>query len=516
MSKKRNEVFFKNVYYNNHSNKIHLWWNLNGKNRYDKIDYKHEYFAPAMPHDLNNPNAVIKKDLYGNKMVKRTVERPKDVVGDKSKLAESDLNPGVKFLHSYFDKIELKPDINKVQIMYYDIEVAIEGEFPDPEEAKYPINAIAQYFSVENKLYVYGDKAFKYVDKDGNVGSMDDLKKRLFDESGVKIDEIEFFVIPDEKQLLEKFINMMHKHKTDIFTGWNTEGFDNLYVINRLKHLGSKKEFSPINKTYVSHRYGKTSVSIPGISSIDYLRLYKEKYTFDNKVFYSLDNISRIELGKSKLEYEGSIKDFYQNEWDEFMLYNMIDTMLVKAIDDKTGFMNLAVISANNNRLPIADVLSTIAGHTGNVIELLHNQDMVLNNRRTDKHNDDGYPGGISWNNPGFYKYCVSFDIASMYPHLVVRDDLGAETLDIVAVEQLKDVVRIDDPDNYRSFFFWLDHPVQVGRDVNGELAVITVRADEVVDTDMVILYPEDDGWQGAPKWNYNMGKKVSWFPRTA
>jgi len=572
MSNKNQEVFFRNCYYNSRSNNIHLWWHINGKDRYDKIDYEHDYYAPALEHDLVNPNATIKTDLFGNKMVRKVVDRPKDVVGDKTKLAESDLRPEVKFLHTYFNGIELKADIKKVQIMYYDIEVAIGArpfredhpikvrqiggkpmkttidefetnanienyeaydeqkkewiiykkscyvptdEFPNPEDAKYPVNAIAQYFSRDNKLYVYGDKPFNYIDKEGNKGSMSALRARLKEETTVDIGEIEFIVC-DEKVMLEKFMDTMHKHKTDIFTGWNTEGFDNLYVINRLKHLGSKKDFSPIKQTYVRKgKNGKTTASIGGISSIDYMRMYKEKYTFDNKIYYSLNNISKIELGKTKLDYEGSIKDFYINEWDDFMLYNMIDTMLVKGLDDKMGFMNLAMITANNNRLLAPDVLSTIAGHTGNVIELLHKQGMVLNNRDTSKHNDEGYPGGISWNNPGFYKYCVSFDIASMYPHLVVRDNLGPETVEMFPDEsQLKDVVRIDDHERKRSFFFWKEHKLQVGRDVDGELKVIEVNAKDVLDTDMVILYPDNDGWQGAPKWNFNMGNEVSWFPR--
>ncbi len=507
-------VFFKNIYYNSRSNKIHLWWNVNGVNRYDKYDYTHEYYSLATPHEIVDNSVEKKTDMYGNAMVKRTANKPSDVKSGNRKLAESDLKPEVKFLHKKFDKMELKPDINKVQIMYYDIEVAIQDEFPDPEEALYPINAIAQYFTLENKLYVYGDKPFKYVDEDGNKGSISQLKERLYKETGVKVDSIEFIVC-DELTMLEKFIDKMHQHKTDIFTGWNTEGFDNLYIINRLKTLNSTKDFSPVKQTYVKISPTKNYMSFGGITSIDYLQLYRDKYTFDNKTWYSLDNIARIETGKSKLEYDGSIKEFYQNEWDKFMLYNMIDTLLVKAIDNKKGFMNLALISANNNRIKLNDVLSTISGHVGNVIELLHDKNMVLNDRPTDKHNDESYPGGISWNNPGFYKYCVSFDIASMYPHLIVRDNLGPETLELhLDDSKLKDVVRIDDHERKRSFFFWPDHKIQVGREVDGKLQVMYVLAKDVTEDDMVVLYPDEPGWQGAPKWKYNMGKEISWFPK--
>jgi len=510
-----NQVFFKNIYYNKKSNKIHLWWHENGKNRYDKFDYTHDYYSLATPIEKDNDSIEKKTDMFGNKMVKRSVKRPSDLKTSNKHLAESDLKPEVKFLHDKFDGIELKPDINKVQIMYYDIEVAIENCFPDPEKADYPVNAIAQYFTLEKKLYVYGDKPFKYIGIDGNQGTISDLKERLYKETSVKVSNIEFIVC-DERKMLDTFIDKMHEHKTDIFSGWNTEGFDNLYVINRLKKLNSTKDFSPINQTYIKNGNTKMFMSFGGISSIDYLRLYKEKYTFDNKTWYSLDNIARIETKKSKLEYEGTIKDFYQNDWNKFMLYNMIDTLLVKAIDDKKGFMNLALISANNNRIKLNDVLSTIAGHTGNVIELLHEKNIVLNDRQTDKHNDEGYPGGISCNNPGFYKYCVSFDIASMYPHLVVRDNLGPETLELHFDDStLKDVVRIDDHDNKRSFFFWPNQIIQIGREIEGKLQILNVPAIEIKDTDMVVLYPDNDGWQGAPKWNYNMGKEISWFPRT-
>ena len=506
------KIFFKNISYNYRSNKIHLWWNINGKDRYDKFDYTHDYYEPAKPSDLANPNAIIKKDIYGKDMVKRVVNKAKDVSKNRKDLAENDLKPEVKFLHKYFNGIKLEPDITKLQVMYYDIEVAIEDEFPDPEEAKYPINAIAQYFSIENKLIVYGDKDFWYEKEDGTKGSIDELKDRLYDETGVRLSDIELIVC-DEKTMITKFIHNMHKYNTDVFSGWNSDAFDNIYVYNRIKHLDLNVDFSIGNKTIARERNGSTNLTFSGITSIDYLLMYRDKYTFDNKTWYSLDNIARIETNKSKLEYDGSIKDFYKNDWNKFMLYNMIDTLLVKAIDQKKNFMNLALISANNNRIPLSDVLSTIAGHTGNIIELLHDRNMVLNDRDKDQRNN-GFPGGISWNNPGFYKYCVSFDIASMYPHLIVRDNLGPETVEKHRDDsKLKDIIRIDDMKRKRSFFFEPNHIIDISRLINGKETLLKVKAKDIEENDLIILYPDREGWQGAPKWNYNMGKEISWFP---
>jgi hypothetical protein len=388
------------------------------------------------------------------------------------------------------------------------------SEFPKPAEAKFAVNAIAQHFSKENVLYLYADKDFKYVlehdiDAKGNkipktYGSIDDMKVRLQQETGIKLKDIICLVFSDEKKLLETFMKNLHKHKTDVITGWNTARFDNPYVSMRLENLGSKASFSPIQKEFsrVNH-LGDLIYKYRGISAIDYFELYKNKFTFDNKGYYTLDNIVRIELKKSKLEYNCSMKEFYQNYWDDFMLYNAIDTMLVVALDRKKGFMALGLTAAHAALVTYDDIMGTVAGLDGTVQNQLHNMGIVMNDR--DPHAvKEKFPGGFSWCLPGLYHYGVSFDIVSMYPHLMDQHNVSIETQENWAEEDLKNVIRVNDTVNKKSYYFWPDHPILVDRDSK----IQQITAKEILATDAVILKPNKNGinHEGKNDWNYDMG----------
>lgn len=563
-------TMYTNIWYDHFTNNIHLWWMDNGIRKYDKIPYKHNYWVVS-----DKPTGV--KDMFGRDMEKRTCDRKKEIPKLPWKdIAEGDLKEEVKFLHDFFKDKELTPDINSLQVCYYDIECAVgrvpytqdhkisikkfdadeiqanmskvsiedflkndmylthevwdiektewlriknscyveNDEFTDAKVAKYPINAVAAYFSIPNTLYLLVEKDFKYVheytiDSEGNripksFGTLDMLKTRLYQETNVKLDDMIVHVIPDEKTMLEKFVTLLRKHKTDVLSGWSIDDFDNLYVHNRLQKLGSTKTMSPINKFRINS--AGDHIELFGISVMDYLKLYRDKFTFDNKGYYSLNNISGIELNKSKLEYDGTIRMFMQNDWNGFCLYNCIDTLLVKALDDKKGFMNLALMSSHNSKVPMGSILGTLGGLTGLSLDIVHKKGLVLNN--TNPNLDKvKFPGGVSWCLPGLYKYCVSFDVTSMYPHFMVRDNIGIETVEIFPEEyEMKDVIRIDDVENKRAYFFEPTDIIKIGRVINGTMQLINIKASEVLETDMVVI-----GDHQKPDWNYKMAIHAEW-----
>ena len=564
-------TFFKNINYNHRSNKIRLSWHEDGVDKLTTHDYIHNFYVTKDgPQEEND-----KVDLFGRIMKKVSTEKKKDMPNINVKeRAESDLGEPTKFLHDKFAGKELEPDMNNVQIMYYDIEVAIghtpyskktlvrledgkdvpivyieqlpshvqkrlkvycpkvkdfvyypvssyagKAGFPKPKASAFPVNAIAQYFTKENKLYLYADKPFKYVkehkiDKRGNkvpktYGSIDDMKNRLLQETGIMLSDIEYVVITDEKQLLEKFIGTMHKHKTDIISGWNTDIFDNPYVTNRLLNLKSKKSFSPTNSQHIQERENeRIQCSYKGISSLDYMKLYKDKFTFDNKGYYSLDNIVGIELKKSKLSYDCSMKEFYQDYWDDFMLYNAIDTMLVAALDKKMGFMNLALMTSNTSLIPLESILGTVQSLTGVIKKTLNNKGVVLNDRDTANRKVGSFPGGVSECKPGLYHYGCSFDVASMYPHFLMQHNVSIETMEIHEASDLKDVVRINDVKNKKAYFFWPTDKLKVYRD--GKL--LNIQAKDIKSSDIVVLKPNANGvnFQGQPNWTHDIGMEKS------
>jgi len=562
-------TMYTNIWYDSFMNKMHLWWIDEGVRKYEKFNYEHDYWVK-----VDHETGV--KDMFGKNMERRVCDRKKDMPKmDYRDVAEGDLKEEVKFLHNFFKDKELTPSIDNLQVCYYDIEVAVgkvpytvesiitvrpmddesssnmkkvslgkflednmsktyevwdtskkewielssscyveNDEFPDADKAEYPINAIAAYFSIPNKLYLLVDKDFKYVheysiDIEGNrvpktFGDLDMLKIRLYQETNVKIDEMIVHVISNETQLIEKFTSLIKSNKTDVITGWNIEEYDNVYVQNRLVNLGSSKTLSPINRVRISEK--KDAVQIFGITVIDYMKLYRDKFTFVNQGYYSLDNISRIELNKSKLEYEGTFRQFYKNDWNGFCLYNCIDTLLVKAIDDKKGFLNLALMSSHKGKVPMEQIMGTLGGLTGLSLEIVHKQNMVLNNRQPGLEKVK-FPGGVSWCIPGLYQYCVSFDITSMYPHFMVRDNIGIETVEVFDEgHEMQDIIRVDDTTNKRSYFFNPTDEVKVGRDENGKMSIINIKAVDLLETDMIII-----GDDQKPNWNYKMAIHAEW-----
>jgi hypothetical protein len=115
------EIMFRNIWYDSKNNLIHLWWNVDGKNVYDKYEYEHNFYR------LNPDESKYKTEAYDllkRPMIKQTVAKKKDVPKNIPwfDLAEEDIREETKFLHNFFGKMELSPNIDNVQIMYYDIE----------------------------------------------------------------------------------------------------------------------------------------------------------------------------------------------------------------------------------------------------------------------------------------------------------------------------------------------------------------------------------------------------------
>jgi DNA polymerase elongation subunit (family B) len=474
------EVMFTNCEYDYRSNKIHLWEIIDGKKTHKTFDYQHEYY-------VSDPNGEF-SDMYGNKMSKRVCKKKKDVddklnyLPSDAMVAESDINETTKFLHSRYNFKNLKPNPDYVQTMTFDIEVEVADEFPKPEEVKYAVNAITAYFSRTNKLVVltYSGSGQKYTNRmtaqeiyDGTKGYRDKSGNRIYD--GIKIDAYDLYEFADEKQMLEAFITITRKQSVDIITGWNIDTFDIPYIVNRLKALGSNawKRLSPINKVK-ENKFGGYDIS--GISVLDYIKVYRDRFTFDNKGSYSLNNICDIELKKSKLEYEGTLSTLWKEDWDTFISYNIVDTLRVVELERKMKFLQLIIIMTHESLIQYVGILSTLPDHLGLLMRYLAKHGMVLNNRENNE--KSSFPGAYVFAAPGKYRYVISFDVTSLYPTIIIRDNIGQETL----VQDPETEVWIEIIKNKQRFMIRGHVMMQVIRN-NIEMRV---RADEMLETDII------------------------------
>lgn len=397
---------FKNTYYDPKKNEIHHWFlDENGKTKHDVSDYKHEYYSYSYDRDHDA------EDIYGNFVKRNECSRKRDLTDLKKsgvKFCESDMDECVKYLHSRYGDQEDTIDFTKYKSAIVDIEIAVEDEFPKPELAKYPINLITMVDPKTGATYTFGNQEY--------TGSSELVKN--------------FHYCSDEVLMLERFLTFFRKQKIDIWTGWYSDNFDLLYIVNRCELLGvDYTKLSPIGIVNVSKNRDKVK-NVAGLAILDYQKLYK-KFVVKNHPSYSLQYISMYELQEGKLDYEGTIKDFYKTDWNRFVEYNIQDCLLVKKLDEKKKFIDLTINLCVQTRTPFEKVFSSIAVIEGYIIRYLHRKNMVMSDRTIEISDDDEeetIEGGYVEAHPGFYKYLLSFDVESLYPHMIMMFNISPET----------------------------------------------------------------------------------------
>ena len=236
-----------------------------------------------------------------------------------------------------------------------------------------------------------------------------------------------------EKQLLEKFFTFVNKHPPDIYTGWNVYDFDFTYIINRCKRVFGEnsriyKKFSPINiVTVFETKYGDLKINIAGVSLIDYRDLYKN--FGDRLESYKLDFVSNYELEEGKIDYSEYInmKEFYYNDWDKFIEYNVIDTYRVHQIEQKKGFLSLIQTMCMVTRCPL-ESYSTVSVLIEGCFLTYFRQNGLCSPYFGENTKKDYAAGHVKDPIKGFYGWLFSLDLTSSYPTAIITLNMSHET----------------------------------------------------------------------------------------
>lgn len=397
---------FKNVYHDPQKNKIHLWESKHGKTVYSCLDHKAAYYVKD-PTDTSDIT-----DIYGTRVIKKFAESKKALsqIRKAVKTYESDISEEVKFLHARYGDSEERVPSSDYNTVALDIEIEVVGEFPKPELAKYPINLITINFINRGKVWTIGNRPY--------TGNSELVKN--------------YECVEDEKQLLTRFIEVWRRSKIDIVTGWNVDTFDLQYIINRCKNLNVDcSDLSPVGKAEVK-KNGKCFIA--GITILDYIDLYK-KFSFTPQPSYKLEYICQYELKKGKKHYDGSIFDIYKTDWNLFVEYNIVDTILIGDLEGKRKFIDLAINLCTESRTPLEKVVSSIWVIEGYILRYLHRYNKIMPDRQSleeseyeESDDDEELLGGYVEAHPGFYKYLLSFDVESLYPHMIMMFNISPET----------------------------------------------------------------------------------------
>ena len=321
-----------------------------------------------------------------------------------------------QYISENYKEDEIKFDISKVKISTIDIEVASENGFPDVESAAEEILLITVQDYTTKQIRTWGRGPFN--NKQANV-----IYKGF----------------RTEHELLNDFINwwMIEDNTPEVVTGWNSELYDMPYLVRRIDRiLGEKlmKRLSPWGLVTESEVYiaGRKNIryDVGGITQLDYLNLYK-KFTYKAQESYRLDYIASVELGQKKLDHSefDTFKDFYTNGWQKFVEYNIIDVELVDRMEDKMKLIELAIVMAYDAKANYADVFSQVRMWDSIIYNYLKKRNIVIPPKeRSDK--DSKYAGAyVKEPIPGKYDWVVSFDLNSLYPHLIMQYNISPETL---------------------------------------------------------------------------------------
>lgn len=390
----------------------------NGRQVIDKVDFGPTLFVPTKKRDskswfnLYDSSPLEPINFSSIRDAKEYLETYKDVHGME---IHGMLKWNLQYINSKYPS-EIEYDLSQVKIHTIDIETVDENSddgFPDIQAALIPIVLISIYDSITNETIVLGLKDFEKQDGDNFT-----YKK-----------------FSTEKDLLKYFIEYQVATKPDIWTGWNTSGFDIPYIINRIVRLfdeNTVKRLSPFNfikeKTFYIRGKEVQSYEIYGIVDLDYLALYKKFGTYSAKESYTLGFISQEELGETKLDLPGSsFRDSYINHFNTFVRYNAIDSILVKKLESKLKLIELAFAMAYMYHCNLSDVFRTVAPWEAFIYTHLSSKKIAVP-PRTGGLRGDVEGAWVKDGIPGMYGWCMSFDFSSLYPSIIRQWNISPET----------------------------------------------------------------------------------------
>jgi len=319
-----------------------------------------------------------------------------------------------QYISEKYPEDEIKFDISQIKLVTLDIETTAERGFPDVESASEEILAITIQDYTTKEIITWGVRPF--VNKQKNVT---------------------YHHCHTEHELLSNFINHWMQDVPDVVTGWNIQLFDIPYICKRLDRvLGEKlmKRFSnwglvTEGKIFIQGREHIT-FDVGGLTQLDYLDLYK-KFTYKAQESYRLDYIAEVELGQKKLDHSefDTFKDFYTHGWQKFIEYNIVDVELVDRLEDKMKLIELALTMAYDAKVNYADVFYQVRMWDNIIYNYLKKRNIVIPPKiRSDK--NEKYAGAyVKEPIPGKYDWVVSFDLNSLYPHLIMQYNISPETL---------------------------------------------------------------------------------------
>ena len=424
------------AYYNKDKDIVQVVERINGKRIYQ--DY------PAWRTFYVRDDRGSHTSIHGEKVRQVKVKRLKDMhkelrINSDKKIYESDIKPEVRCLAENY----LGKDSPELNVAFFDIEVDFDADrgFAPPEDPFMPITAITVHLQWLDQLVTFVIPPENMRDGEG------------LEEAQRLCDKFEnTFLYLSEADMLNDFLALIED--ADVLSGWNSEGFDIPYTVNRIIRILSKShlrklclwDLMPKSKMIVKYGREQQSYVLSGRIHLDYLELYR-KYTYHEMHSYSLDAIGEYEVGEKKIAYEGTLDQLYNQDFYKFIEYNRQDVALLDQLDKKLRFIDLANEIAHDNTVNIQTTMGAVAVTEQAIINEAHRRGMVVPDRKRrswDTEDEDYEPtleeeaeaeaqkaAGAFVADPqkGIQRWVAGIDINSLYPSIIRALNMSPETI---------------------------------------------------------------------------------------
>ena len=390
--------------------------NDKGERHYKEYPARHIFYYP----DPKGKFLSIKGEPLTRVSSRNVKEHRKELsIYSGKKLYESDINPIYRCLEDNY----LNQDAPKLNVAWFDIEVDFDPErgYASPEDAFMPITAIAVYLQWMQTMVCLAIPP--------KTLSMEEAKKQVEEFPNTML-------FDNEADMLDTFLDLIQD--SDVLSGWNSEGFDIPYTVNRVTKVLSKEDtrrfclWNQFPKKREYEKYGKAAVTYDFIGRVhlDSLELYR-KYTYEERHTYRLDAIGEMEIGENKTIYEGTLDQLYNNDFKRFIEYNRQDTMLLEKLDKKLKFMDLANTLAHECTVLLQTTMGAVAVTEQAIINEAHKRGFIVPNRISRDAEIDTQAAGayVAFPKKGIHEWIGSLDINSLYPSAIRALNMGPETI---------------------------------------------------------------------------------------
>ena len=362
------------------------------------------------------------KSIFGDPLVRVVCKNTKDfrkelAINKGKKMFESDVNPIFQCLSEHY----LNQDAPKLNVAFFDIETDFDPErgFADPSDPFMSITAITVHLQWLDALITFAlpPKTLTMEQAQAEVAEFDNT-----------------YLYANEGDMLQAFLDVIED--ADIISGWNSEGYDIPYTVNRVSRVLSKDDtrrfclWGQLPKRREFEKFGKTAETFDTIGRVhmDYLELYR-KYTYEERHTYRLDAIGEMEVGENKTVYEGTLDQLYNNDFRKFIEYNRQDVALLDKIDKKLRFIDLANEIAHDNTVLLQTTMGAVAVTEQAIINESHNRGLQVPNRREHEGNTAAAGAYVAYPKKGVHQWIGSMDLNSLYPSVIRAMNMAPETI---------------------------------------------------------------------------------------